>query len=82
MYVKPSGVNRSKLLYEIGGIITAKAGKWLLLDLGCDGQTAKQIHSQVNVCTWTTSLHRIHQKELQGCALVNETAELPIEGLT
>lgn len=48
MHVKPSGVNRLKLLYEIGVIVTAKPGKWLPLDLRCDGQTANKMHTQVS----------------------------------
>lgn len=75
--------------YEIG----AQAGSWLLLDLGCDGQTVKQINPSGK------SLHLDHISSTEGirktyksvvvlnysfliAVLVNERAKSPLKALT
>lgn len=79
----------SKMSYEIG----AKADCWLPLDLGCDGQTVKQINPSGK------SLYLDHISSTEGirktyksvvvlnysfliAALVNERAKSPLKALT
>lgn len=81
---------------EIGITITAKAGRWLPSDLGCDGQTAKQMHPLGNplhldhvppqnpserlTSQWLCQITHFSLQPQD--ILVNETAKLSIEVLT